>query len=166
MSDDVIPDAPLSRGRFVTLRLAPGAEVMGTLRRYVAARGWEAVAVVSVVGSLTDAAIRFANREETTRLSGHFEVVALSGTLECAPGRVPDPDLPGGGHLHIGLSDGEGRMIGGHMMPGCLVYTTLELVLLVLEDVTYLRRPCALSGYDELDPGPRTRPPATTGSSS
>lgn len=41
-----------------------------------------------------------------------------------------------GEHLHLAVSDENGIMCGGHMMPGCTVRTTLELVIGELEQVT------------------------------
>lgn len=41
-------------------------------------------------------------------------------------------------------------MLGGHMMPGCAVRTTLELVIGELTSLAFSRQPCAVSGYDEL----------------
>ena len=143
-----------SKGRFVTLRLRPGEEVLGQLVAFVVAEQIRAAALVSAVGSLTRAAIRFANQPDATILTGHFEVCALSGTLECAdPGvALNGLDAPGKGaaHVHLAISDGEGRMTGGHMMLGCEVYTTLEIVLLVLEDQVFTREHCDMSGYPEL----------------
>lgn len=147
--------APVSsRGRFITLRLRPGEEVLGRLVDFVVSQNIRAAALVSAVGSLTRAAIRFANQPDATILTGHFEVCALSGTLESADPGVALNGLtePGHGaaHVHLAISDGEGRMTGGHMMLGCEVYTTLEIVLLVLEDQVFAREHCDMSGYPEL----------------
>ena len=68
-------DTPLySTGRHVALRLKPGEEVLGTLQQFVVDHGIAACAIVSSVGSLTHAAIRYANQNDTTRLEGHFEI--------------------------------------------------------------------------------------------
>lgn len=143
-----------SRGRFITLRLRPGEEVLGQLVDFVVAQNIRAAALVSAVGSLTRAAIRFANQPDATILAGHFEVCTMSGTVECAaPGvALNGLEAPGQGaaHVHLAISDGEGRMTGGHMMIGCEVYTTLEIVLLVLDDQVFTREHCDMSGYPEL----------------
>ncbi|SDE84876.1 hypothetical protein SAMN04488105_108231 [Salipiger thiooxidans] len=148
-------DTPLySTGRHVALRLKPGEEVLGTLQQFVVDHGIAACAIVSSVGSLTHAAIRYANQNDTTRLEGHFEICSLIGTLECAaPGEAlngAEASASGGAHVHLSISDGAGRMIGGHMMRGCRVYTTLEIVLLVLDGLSFTREPCDASGYAEL----------------
>lgn len=143
-----------SRGRHVALRLKPGEEVLGTLQDFVVRHDIAACTIVSSVGSLTHAAIRFANHDETTLLEGHFEICSLIGTLECAaPGEAlngAEATAKGGAHVHLSISDGEGRMIGGHMMRGCRVYTTLEIVLLVMDELIFTREPCDASGYYEL----------------
>lgn len=77
--------------------------------------------------------------DETTLLNGTYEVISLNGTLELK-----------GEHLHLAISDPQGAMLGGHMMPGCTVRTTLELVIGELTSTAFSRQPCALSGYDEL----------------
>ena len=158
---DLPVSLPTSTGRFVTLRLRPGEEVLESLQALVTRQGWAAVSIVSVVGSLTDAVIRYANQPGPSYRHGHFEVVAMSGTLEAAPPEGLEPAQPegleadsrptlGGAHVHIGLSDGAGVMFGGHMLPGCRVYTTLEIVLLILEELRFTRSHCDLSGYPEL----------------
>ncbi|SUH64659.1 DNA-binding protein [Salmonella enterica subsp. enterica serovar Madelia] len=95
--------------------------------------------IAGCTGSLADVALRYAGQEATTSLTGTFEVISLNGTLELT-----------GEHLHLAVSDPYGAMLGGHMMPGCTVRTTLELVIGELPALTFSRQPCAISGYDEL----------------
>lgn len=128
-----------SGARFYALRLVPGTDVLDAVQDFVRVNGLQAVALVTVVGSLTDAVIRYANQPDGTRSSGHFEIVSMVGTIE-----------PTGAHVHLSLSDGSGRMFGGHMLSGCLVYTTAEIVLAHLKDFEFTRVPCAQSGYEEL----------------
>jgi len=52
--------------------------------------------------------------------------------------------------LHISISQGDGKTIGGHLVPGCKIYTTAEMVLGVFEDVVYKREFAEDSGYEEL----------------
>lgn len=144
MSEPVIP---LSSARFLALRLLPGEELLTALRQYLEQYRLRSVFIAGCVGSLTDIALRFAGQEGTQHLYGKFEVVSLIGTLDAQ-----------GEHLHLAVADEEGRMRGGHVMPGCTVRTTLELVLGELEQVTFSRRPCALSGYEELLIQPREIP--------
>lgn len=135
----------VSGGRFLAFRLAPGEEMLGALRRVVAANGIRAGYVAGVVGSLSRACLRFAGRRDGTELDGCFEVVSLVGTLDA-----------GGEHLHMTISNQEGATTGGHVLEGCVVRTTMELVLGDLTDLEFRREYCPLSAYEELAVMPRT----------
>lgn len=112
-----------SSARFYALRLLPGQEVLSQLRAFAQQQQLHAAWIAGCTGSLTDVALRYAGQENTALLSGKFEVIALNGTLEQS-----------GEHLHLCVSDPHGTMLGGHMMPGCTVRTTLELVIGCLEE--------------------------------
>ena len=128
-----------SQGVHAVRRLPPGADLITELHRMRIEAGVSAMAIVTCVGSLTRVMIRHANRPEGTLYSGHFEITSLTGTVD-----------PKGEHLHLTITDGEGRAFGGHLMPGSAVYTTAEIVTLLLPQLTFTREPCPLSGYDEL----------------
>lgn len=128
-----------SAGVFSAMRLKPGEDPVAGLRDAFGQSGAAAMAVVTCVGSLTRAVIRHANRPEGMVYEGHFEITALVGTLD-----------PQGEHLHITISDGEGRAFGGHLLPGSAVYTTAEIVVVALPGLSFRRAPCPMSGYDEL----------------
>ena len=129
----------MSSARFFALRLLPGEDLLVALAACVALREIKAGWIAGVVGSLSQAALRFAGEPDSTLLTGAFEIIALSGTLDA-----------GGGHLHLSVADAQGLMRGGHVMSGCIVRTTCELIIGELDDLTFTRAPCALSGYDEL----------------
>jgi predicted DNA-binding protein with PD1-like motif len=105
----------------------------------VAEQNIEAGCVLSAVGSLTHATLRLANRDYYSEYDGHFEIVSMTGTVSLH-----------GSHLHISISDGDGKTIGGHLVPGCEIYTTAEMVLGIFEDVVYKREFTEDSGYEEL----------------
>jgi predicted DNA-binding protein with PD1-like motif len=127
------------RARTFVVRLRPGQELKTELMALAREQGLEAASVTSAVGSLTDVALRLANKDETTRWQGHFEVVSLSGYLSA-----------GEFHLHMAVSDGEGRTTGGHVMEGNRVYTTLVVSIEEHLDLRYRRAFDPASGYDEL----------------
>ncbi|MEO8590806.1 MAG: PPC domain-containing DNA-binding protein [Flavobacteriales bacterium] len=123
------------------LRLLPGEDVRELLDRWCNDRSIEAAAVSSAVGSLTRATIRFGGRSEGIVLEGDLEVCSLSGTLSRR-----------GLHLHLAVADGDGHITGGHLLAGCLVRTTLELVVQEIGGLRLLRKPDPATGYDELLP--------------
>ncbi|WP_423139805.1 PPC domain-containing DNA-binding protein [Providencia alcalifaciens] len=131
--------ATYSNARFIALRLRPGDDVILTLQQQVKHHQLQAAFIAGCVGSLTDVALRFAGQEDTHLTSSKFEIVSLIGTLDAQ-----------GEHLHLAVSDENGHMRGGHMMPGCTVRTTLELIIGELENNTFTREHCTLSGYEEL----------------
>jgi uncharacterized protein len=123
-----------------TFRLRPGDDLFGSIETFVWERKIEAGCVLSGVGSLTRAVLRLANRDFYSEYDGHFEIVSLTGTVSVH-----------GSHLHISISDGDGRTIGGHLVPGCKIYTTAEIVLAVFDDVIFKRELLENdSGYEEL----------------
>lgn len=130
---------PLSHGRYAALRLKPGEDPVAALRALQVQTGAQAMALVTCVGSLTRAVIRHANRPEGTVYRGHYEITSLVGTID-----------PLAEHLHLTITDGEGRAFGGHLLPGSAVYTTAEIVVVLLEELSFARAPCPYSGYDEL----------------
>ena len=139
-------DIGTSRARFIAFRLLPGDDVVLSLRNVVGAAGMRAGFIAGAVGSLSTARLRFAGEPDGTRLDGCFEVVSLIGTVDAE-----------GEHIHAAISDPSGRVVGGHVMEGCIVRTTLELVLGELEDLEFAREYCPVSTYQELAVHPRRK---------
>ena len=129
-----------------TFRLKAGQDLFDEIETVVAEKNIEAGCVLSAVGSLTHATLRLANREHYSEYDGHFEIVSMTGTISVY-----------GSHLHMSISDGDGKTIGGHLVPGCKIYTTAEMVLAIFEDVIYKREFAEDSGYEELDIKPRRK---------
>lgn len=108
------------------LRLVPGQDLRGAIE---AALGSHTAAfVVQGIGSLSVAQLRFAGVDHATELSGDLEVLTLAGSI-----------APEGAHLHMSISDAQGRVFGGHVAMGCIVRTTAEILLAVLPDHTFSR---------------------------
>ena len=124
----------------VTLRLRPKDDLKLKLEELVKRDGIKAACIITCVGSLDVAAIRFANLPETTLLPGKLEIVSLTGTL-----------AESGLHIHISVSDSSGKTTGGHLQEGSLIYTTAEIVLGILPDVEFSRKTDPTYGYKELD---------------
>ncbi|MCL5612395.1 MAG: DNA-binding protein [Chloroflexi bacterium] len=122
-----------------SFRLKPGQDLFDEIESFVAEKKISAGCVLSSVGSLTHATLRLANREFYTEYEGHFEIVSLNGTVST-----------NGSHLHVSISDGDGKTIGGHLVPGCKIYTTAEMVIAGFDDVVYKREFAEDSGYEEL----------------
>ena len=122
-----------------TFRLKFGQDLFDAIESFVEEKHIEAGCVLSGVGSLTHFTLRFANQEVHEEGDGHFEIVSITGTVSIH-----------GSHLHISISDERGQTLGGHLVSGCVIYTTAEIVLAEFEDVIYKREHAPDSGYDEL----------------
>lgn len=124
--------------RTFAFRLKPGQDlkegIETQVRRFNIQAGW----VATAVGSLTDYQLRFANQSKRVTASGHFEIVSLVGTLS-----------PKGSHLHLSVSDSTGATIGGHLLQGCKVYTTAEIVLQVTYKYQFDRKKDGTTPWEE-----------------
>ena len=121
------------------LRLRPGTDLRLALEEATRVHGLAAGCVLTCVGSLARARLRLAGGERVLELAGPLEIVALVGTLS-----------PDGPHLHAALADAEGEVRGGHVLAGCLVHTTAELVLGSLAGVAFARAQDPDTGWREL----------------
>ncbi len=130
--------------RAYALRLRPGADVKLELEAFVRRHALRAGAILTAVGSVTQARLRFSGREEYAEVRGKFEIVSLTGTL-----------APDGIHAHLALAGDGGGTIGGHMGEGCLVFTTAEIVIVEMPDLVFGRALNAETQFKELRILPR-----------
>lgn len=121
------------------LRLRPKQDLKVELDKFAHEHNLEAACILTCVGSLRHAVLRYANQEKATEITDKFEIVSLTGTFSKY-----------GSHYHIAISNGEGHTIGAHLLEGCLIYTTAEIVIGELSDVSFLREIDDETGYDEL----------------
>jgi uncharacterized protein len=122
------------------LRLRPGEDPLTALDSFAQANHLEAAGVLTCVGSLRKAALRYANQEGSTLLAGYFEIVSFTGAFSIY-----------GSHYHIAIADEAGRTYGGHLMKGSEIYTTAEILLAALPDVRFERAFDPETGFSELD---------------
>ena len=109
-------------------RLKPGEDLKTAIENFAKAAKVKAGWIATCVGSLTEYNIRFANQEKPYSDKGHFEIISLVGTVSV-----------NGLHLHISLADSTGKTIGGHLMEGCTIYTTAEIVIGVSGSLEFVR---------------------------
>ena len=121
------------------LRLHPNQDLKATLDTWAVDNAVEAACVLTCVGSLRRAVLRFADQDQSTTLDGKFEIVSLTGTLSRH-----------GSHYHISMADSRGHTVGGHLLAGCLIYTTAEIVLALLPNLSFRREIDSETGYKEL----------------
>lgn len=121
-------------------RLKPDEDLKQSLQAFTQAKDIKAGFILSAIGSLKQAIIRFANRDTTTVLQDKFEILSLNGTLATT-----------GIHIHIAIANSQGETIGGHLENGCIIYTTAEIVIGVSKEFTFDRTIDRQTGYKELE---------------
>lgn len=68
-----------------------------------------------------------------------FEIISITGTLSLD-----------GVHIHISVSNEFGNTIGGHLIDGCIINTTVEVTLTVFDNIKFKREYYEKTGYNEL----------------
>ena len=114
-------------------RLRRGDDLLRSIEQIAREEGLEAAVIVSGVGCVSHARVRDASGV-TVR-----EISSLDGTVSAA--RC---------HVHIALAREDLSTLGGHLMPGCIVNTTCELALLVLDGWRFGVEQDSETGYDEI----------------
>lgn len=155
--------------RVSTFRLMPGMDLKQELQDFARRHGMRAGSVVSCVGSLQRATLRLATGQDGSmkvlEVEQFFEITSLSGTV--AYERGGESGAEGDGvkeqfhlHLHMTLCDAEGRCLGGHVLPGNIIFTTAEITILDASSapscsdgrgsVRFTRKHDAATGFREL----------------
>jgi uncharacterized protein len=121
------------------VRLVPGDDLRAALEAIARDQAIGAAFVMQGIGSLSVANLRYAGIDQPALHTGDLEILTLAGSL-CADGA----------HLHMAVSNAEGRVYGGHVSAGCIVRTTAEILLVRLASVRFSRELDPRTGFPEL----------------
>ena len=121
------------------LRLPPGVDLRRALGAALSDQATDSAFVVSGIGSLNDAVLRFANGTAETRIAGPLELVTIAGSLSAT-----------GAHLHVTVSDQHGALTAGHLCYGNIVRTTAEVLMALLPNWSLAREHDPQTGFQEL----------------
>jgi len=120
-------------------RLRPGQNFREEIDKYVRENNIRAGIILTCVGNLTKAILRMANAKVIKTWEGSFEIISLVGTVEV-----------GNSHLHVCLSDEDGKTFGGHLKDGSVVGVTAEVAIGEIENLEFSREFDDETGYKEL----------------
>ena len=126
------------------VRLVPGDDLRVALETIARDRAIGAAFVMQGIGSLSVANLRYAGLDQPAQLDGDLEILTLAGSLAAD-----------GAHLHMAVSNAEGRVYGGHVSPGCIVRTTAEILIVCLDRVHFSRDLDPRTGFPELSIHPQ-----------
>ena len=122
----------------IVKRLVPGQDLKQSLGEIRDNHGLKSGVVLCLVGSLDEAVLRMADGNKKT-IKGPLEIVSATGTI-----------ATNGIHLHLAVADSQGNVMGGHLMVGCPVRTTVEVCILC-PDMVFKRVSDSATGYRELE---------------
>ena len=127
--------------RTISKRLVDRQDLLREIQALASEHKIQAGVILSAVGSLVESRIRVPVIDGEVKYISptNLEIDNLHGTVSV-----------NGCHLHISVSDVEGKVYGGHIKDGCTVRTTCELVVGILEDTSFDRKSDPNTGFDEL----------------
>lgn len=121
------------------IRLHRGDDLLLSIRSLAQKHHIPAAVVLSSVGCISRGRVRDASGVRIRDIDCHCEILSLNGTV--SQNRC---------HLHIALSKEDLSTIGGHLCEGCIINTTCELVLGILDGWHIHTEFDEETGYDEL----------------
>lgn len=125
--------------RTICRRLRRGDDLLLSIKRIAAEEHIELAAIISGVGCISKGRVRDASGVTIRDITGPCEIVSIGGTVSekrC--------------HIHIALSKEDLSTIGGHLVEGCIINTTCELMLLELDGWKCNVEQDSETGYDEM----------------
>jgi uncharacterized protein len=138
-----------SDSKLWVLRLHPGDDLVDSIMDFARKHSINAGGIVTCVGSLNHARLRYANQNDYENLDSkgqHFEIVSLVGTFSTTER-----------HLHLALANEQGAVFGGHAGSGNKVFTTAEIIIVEGLDWIFRREKDPNTNYLELSPVQRKR---------
>ena len=121
------------------LRLRRGADLLESIEKLCTENAIKAGVLLSAVGCVSRGRVRDAGGVNIVDIAEPMEIVSLMGTVShkrC--------------HLHVSFSKEDLSVVGGHLVTGCIINTTCELIIGELENCVYDVEFDEETGYDEL----------------
>jgi predicted DNA-binding protein with PD1-like motif len=121
-------------GRIIFARLSEDEDLLETIN-LVAKTSNVKTGMFTLIGTLKKAVVGFyrEGKYETVHLDEPLEIVSCVGNISL---KENQPFA----HAHIALSDEKGEVKGGHVMTGCIIGATGELVLIEAADLCLNRK--------------------------
>ncbi len=117
--------------RVIFARMEPGEDILRTIEAVSSEHGVRA-GQLTLIGAVSMASLGFFDREsmeyKTFTVNKDLEVVSCMGNIA---------STHEGGlivHAHMVVADQDGKCYGGHLMPGCEVSVTIELIITEMDD--------------------------------
>lgn len=125
--------------RIICKRLKRGSDLLVEIKKIAIEEDLKAAVVLSSVGCVSKLKVRDAGGVNFREVNENCEILSLNGTVSAK--RT---------HLHVAFSKEDLSAIGGHLVEGCIINTTCELVIQELSGYEYDVEFDKETGYDEL----------------
>lgn len=121
-------------GKLIFARLVEDEDLLETITM-VAKRARVCLGFFFLIGTLKKANLGFfrEGKYETIEMNQPLEIISCLGNISLKENKIF-------AHAHIAVSDEKGKVFGGHVMPGCLIGATGELVLMEAEGAKLFRK--------------------------
>ena len=123
----------------ICCRLHRGDDLLLSLQKLAQENHIDAAVVLCGVGCVSQARLRDASGITMRSIDEPCEIVSVTGTVSV--NRC---------HVHVSLSREDLSTLGGHLVAGCIVNTTCELVIGVLSGWRFGVEQDEQTGYDEI----------------
>jgi uncharacterized protein len=125
-----------------TKRLHNGEDLKKEIENFAEEKNISAGCILSLVGGLSKTVLK------TPRKPGEMSQHVIEKDVEIVSGTGTVSKH--GHHIHLAVTDKDGKTVGGHLDYGCIVRVTTELVILSFNDVVYTREDDPETGFKEL----------------
>ncbi len=122
-----------SVGRIIVHRISKGSDLIKEIRGIAEKLNITGGAIL-LIGALENAVFGFYEKGEYKKIEvkGPLEIISCVGNVSEFEGNKVI-------HAHIAVANSEGKVYGGHLMEGCIVDPTAELIIIEGENLL-LRR--------------------------
>lgn len=121
-------------------RLHPGDDLYDSICAYAKEKAIAAGYIACCVGCVSKATMRDASGARIREIDEPMEIVSITGTVSeqrC--------------HIHIAFSKADLTTVGGHLVSGCTIHTTAEIVICEMVNFVFGKVFDDQTGYHELD---------------
>lgn len=120
-------------------RLHKGDDLYESICAFAKEKAIAAGYISCCVGCVSKAKLRDASGVRIREINEHMEIVSITGTVSGARS-----------HIHISLSKEDMSTIGGHLVAGCVINTTAEIVITQIDGAIFDKEFDEQTGYHEL----------------
>ena len=151
--------------RIIVARFSIGSDVLECLEELVKKEKIRAGAIITGIATLSKMRVRSLDSipKDFPRVQPGLNIFEVEGALEVLnmSGIIFVRDRDVFVHPHITACDANGKMYGGHLMPGSIVYMTCEVIIGEFEGLTMGSKLDARVGHPLLTPRTTRRTPTS-----